>query len=139
MANILAPVCINLTLASGLNIYKGSSWSLPITVSNRENLADKPIDLTGLEGICTIKKNAGDDLAVAMPKVTITDAKNGKFLISLTAEETSNFIVDGKTWRDVSKFQYDVCFTDSASGDVYRSLMGEVEVSPSVTDSDDGV
>ena len=46
----LSPVEVNLTLCSGLAIYKGADWTVPITVSERVNLKDTPVDLTGLVG-----------------------------------------------------------------------------------------
>ena len=133
----LSPVEVNLTLCSGLAIYKGADWTVPITVSERVNLKDTPVDLTGLVGKCAIKCHAGDDSPIAMPRVEITDAKNGQFELYLPAEETIRFITEGDTWKDVSEYQYDVVFENTTNGETYRTLQGFIEVSPSVVDGND--
>ena len=133
----LSPVEVNMTLCSGLAIYKGADWRVPITVSERVNLKDTPVDLRGLVGKCAIKCHAGDDAPIAMPRVEITDAKNGQFELFLPAEETIRFITEGDTWKDVSEYQYDVVFENTTNGETYRTLQGFIEVSPSVVDGND--
>ena len=133
----LSPVEVNLTLCSGLAIYKGADWTVPVTVSERVNLKDTPVDLTGLVGKCAIKHSPNDDAPIAMPRVEITDAKNGQFELYLPASETIKFITDGDSWKDVSEYQYDVVFENTTNGETYRTLQGFIEVSPSVVDGND--
>lgn len=133
----LSPVEVNMTLCSGLAIYKGADWTVPITVSERVNLKDTPVDLTGLVGKCAIKHSPNDDVPIAMPTVRITDAVNGQFEIYLPASETIKFITDGDSWKDVSEYQYEVVFENTNTNETYRTLQGFVEVSPSVIDDND--
>lgn len=137
----LSPGNINFTLCNGLAIYVGADWSVPVQISERNisqgSITDTPVDLTGLTGRCAIKKYAGADQAVALPTVEITDPENGMILISLSAEDTSNIIVSGNTWKDTTTYVYDVYLDDGTTGESCRILMGNVEVSPSVTDSND--
>ena len=98
----ISPCTINLTLCSGLGIYQNADWLLPVRLTNRVNCVDTPIDLTGFHGECSIKKYAGDDEPLVMATVTVTDAIDGRFTISLTAEQTSMLITQGRTWKDVN-------------------------------------
>ena len=135
----LSPATLNCNLCNGLGIYAGAEWSLPVQVCERKvsegHIVDTPVDLTGLTGRASIKAYAGADQAVAIPTVEITDATDGRILISLTAEETSAIVVRGYTWKDVSVFQWD-CYLDDGN-ESYRILQGSIEVSPKVTDGDD--
>lgn len=141
MSQIITPATVNFLLCNGLAIYKGADWVVPVTVSDRNvtegKIVDTPIDLTGLTGRCAIKKRAGDDAAVAIPTVEITDPVQGQFLISLSAEETASLIVKGKDWRDVTEYTYDLYLDDASTGVSYRALQGIVEISPSVVDGND--
>ena len=136
MSQLITPCTLNLTLCSGLGIYQGAEWSLPIRLSERENAQDTPIDITGFEAVCTIKRYCGEDTPVASPTVEITDGSNGQFTLSLTAEETANILTQGRTYKEVGVFQYD-CYLIS-NGERFRVLQGNVEVSPTVTDLNDG-
>lgn len=131
----ITPATINFTLGNGLAIYQGATWNVDVRLFNRDNLEDTPLDLTDYIGKCSIKKCAGDDAAIAMPEVKILDAENGVFEIALTSEQTSKFICEGCTSRDVTTFVYDVYLMKG--GESYRAMMGNVEVSPSVYESDD--
>ena len=132
------PITLNLSFCSGLCIYQGADWQLPVRLSNRIQTVDTPIDLTGFVGECAIKQYCGDDEPIVMPTVTITNATNGEFTISLTAEQTSGMIAQGRTYKDVATFQYDVNLIKSATGETYRVMQGSVDVSPSCLDSNDG-
>jgi NaMN:DMB phosphoribosyltransferase len=137
----LSPASINFNICSGLAIYVGSEWKIPVTISQRDvvqgRVIETPVDLTGATGRCAIKKYAGADASIAIPTVEITDAQNGQILISLSAEETAAIIVQGNTWRDTLTAVYDVYLDDSETGESYRILMGTVDISPAVCDSND--
>lgn len=137
----LSPATVNFNLCNSLGIYKGAEWSVPVQICNREvasgSIQDNPVDITGLTGRCTIKNYAGQDQAVAIPDVEITDAEHGKILISLSAEATSLIPACGNTWRDVTVYQFDCYLDDVNTGESWRILQGSVEVSPCVTDNDD--
>lgn len=137
----LSPAVLNCTLCNNLAIFVGSTWTLPVTISERTvsegHITDTPIDLTGLTGRASIKKYAGADQPIAVPKVEITYPTEGQILISLTAEETAAIIVQGNSWRDVTTYEWDCYLDDPETGDSYRILQGSIEISPSCTDSDD--
>lgn len=132
------PSTLNLTICNGLGIYQNADWLLPVRLTNRVNCVDTPIDLTGFVGECSIKKYAGDDEPLVMATVTIVDAADGEFTISLTANQTAMLISQGRTWKDVNTCQYDCYMVNSSTGERYRVLQGDVEISPCVTDNNDG-
>lgn len=131
----ITPATINFTLGNGLAIYQGATWNVDVRLFNRDNLEDTPFDLTGFTGKCSIKKCAGDDAAIAMPEVKVINAEDGTFELSLAADQTAKFICNGCTSRDVATFVYDVYLMKGSES--YRAMMGNVEVSPSVYESDD--
>ena len=136
MSAKITPASKDFTLANGLAIYKGSEWAITISVAEQDCLERTPFDLTGYTGKCSIKEKAGDDVPLAEPVVTINDAVNGTFTISLSSDLTANIPTNGKTYNQVSKYQYDIYLIDGDSNS-YRALQGMVEVSPSVTEEDD--
>lgn len=136
MSAKISPANKDFTLGNGLAIYKGSEWTITVGVSEQDCLERTPFDLTGYTGKCSIKENAGDDVPLAEPIITITDATNGLFTMSLAGDLTANIPTRGKTFNQVSKYQYDVYLIDSDENS-YRALQGMVEVSPSVTEEDD--
>lgn len=137
----LAPAVLNCSLCSGLAVYVGSTWTLPVTISERTvsegHIIDVPVDLSGLSGRAAIKAWAGADQPIALPTVEITDPTQGQILISLTAEETAAIIVQGNTWRDVTTYEWDCYLDDAETGDSWRILQGSIDISPSCTDSND--
>lgn len=137
----LSPANVNFTLCNGLCIYQGADWAVPVSISERTvsegQITDTPVDLTGYTGSAAIKKYCGADQAIALPTVEITDAINGKILISLSAAETAALVVNGNTFRDVTTLVYDVYLTETETGEISRILMGNIDVSPAVLDGDD--
>lgn len=138
MSSLIVPCTLNCTLCSSLGIYQGAEWSLPIRLSERANGQDTPIDISDFDGICCIKKYCGEDTPVASPLVTITNGANGEFMLSLTAEETANILVSGRQYKEVGVFQYDCYLISRTTGERFRVLQGNVEVSPAVVDMNDG-
>lgn len=136
MSAKITPASKDFTLANGLAIYKGSEWAITISVAEQDCLERTPFDLTGYTGKCSIKEKAGDDVPLAEPIVTINEPINGIFTIALSSSLTENIPTNGKTFKDVSKYQYDIYLTD-ANDKSYRALQGIVEVSPCVTEEDD--
>lgn len=133
MSSYLPTASINFTLANGLGIYQGSEWSIPISITNRDESGEEtPVDLTGYTGKCSIKKEANFDLPILNPEVDIYNPTNGRLMLRLTSMETEISSITGKTYNDVTTLQYDV-FLDSSSGESSRILQGYVEISPSVT------
>lgn len=136
MSALITPANKDFTMSNGLAIYKGSEWEIKIGILEQECLERTPFNLTGYTGKCSIKEKAGDDVPLAEPVVTITDAVNGVFTINLSSTQTANIPTTGKAFNQVSKYQYDIYLTDS-NDNSYRALQGMVEVSPSVTEEDD--
>ena len=136
MPATITPAAKDFTMDNGLAIYKGSEWEITVSISEMANLVKTPFDLTGFTGKCSIKEKAGDDVPLAEPTVTIFDATNGSFKLYLGSELTANIPTTGKTFNQVSRYQYDVYLID-AEDNAYRALQGMVEVSPTVTEEDD--
>lgn len=133
MSSNLATATVNFTLANGLGIYQGASWSIPITITDRdEDGIETPINLTGYTGRCSIKEEANYDLPLLQPDVVMVSPENGQLTLELSDEDTELSQITGKTYDDVRVLQYDV-FLDTEEGDSMRILQGYVEVSPSVT------
>lgn len=137
MSNVISPCKVDFTRVNGLALYKNSFWMVPISVVNRTNLVDEPVDLSGYTGVCCIKKNVNDDTPVAMPEVTISQDEVGVFTISLDSALSANIITPGDSFCDVGEYYYQVDLIDTVSQESYRSLFGRLEVVPSVIDSDD--
>lgn len=138
MSQLIVPATLNCTLCSGLGIYQASEWNLPVRLTERVNGTVTPIDISNYTGECTIKKYCGDDLPIVSPSVEITDGANGEFLLSLTAEQTATILTHGRTYKEVGVFQYDCVLISNETGERFRVLQGNVEVSPAVTDLNDG-
>jgi len=136
--NRLMPANLNMTLQNGLGILQGADWYIATSIIQKdsETKEEYPFDLTGYTGKCTIKKNAGDKDAIVEPVVTITDAENGEFSITLSSDITATIPTTGKAFYDTSLYQYDVYFIDE-NENRFRALEGYVSVSPTVTDEDD--
>lgn len=135
--NVIQPCRVDFTPENGLCIYAGSSWVVPVTICQRENLKDEPMDITGYEGRASIKMSLSDATPLAEPEVEISDSETGLFTISLGSELTQNLPTPGKCFCDIAKLQYEVRLTDKESGEEYRALYGDVFCIPSAFDSDD--
>lgn len=137
----LSPAPLNMSICSGLAIYVGSEWKIPVTIEERNvsqgQITTTPVDISGCTGRCAIKLFPGADQPIAIPTVEITDGTQGQLLISLSAEETSQITASGSSWRDVITMNYDVYLDDSQTGESYRILMGSVDISPSCVDNND--
>lgn len=126
----LKPATINFTLGNGLAIYKGSNWCISVGVSED----DKPFDLSGYRGKCSIKKHTGDEVPILEPEIIIDEG--GMFTINLSSEDTSLIETTGTYHYDVTTYLYDVYFIDE-NNEYYRALQGIVDVSPTVTEEND--
>ena len=128
---VIYPANYNFKLADGNAILKGTDWYIEVVMADLENDIEKPINLTSYTGICQIREDANSETLLASPVVTILDPLGGSFSISLTEAETLAIPTTGKTYKDVSRYQYEVILKDDEGGD-YRALHGFVEVSPTV-------
>ena len=118
-------------IAGVLDIYieQGTTWSIDLTIQQSNG---QPMDLTGYTGRCQIRSSAISQTILASPAVTVTDAKNGKLTISLTADETAAIPVNGYSYSSVSQYVYDLELVDGM-GRVMRLLNGYARISPEVT------
>lgn len=137
MSAIIQPAQVDFCKCNGLAIYKGSFWSVPVVVASRTNLVDTPIDLTGYEGRCVIKRDLNDTNPIAEPSVEVSTEQTGLFTISLGSNLSQNIPTDGDTYCESSTYQYEVRLIDIESQEEYRALYGKIEVIPSAIDSDD--
>ena len=127
MPNVIEPCNCNFTKANGLAIYQNAVWNVPVTVWTRDNLEDTPYDLTGYTGRMDVKEKADYEEVLFSPDVIVED---NKFTLSLDSTKSANIIISGDTPKDTQTYVYTVDLTD-ASGNTYRALQGNVEVSPS--------
>lgn len=135
MPNRIQACELNLTRCNGLNIFCSSDWLLSYRISERENLQDTPIDLSGFHGLCNIKYSLQDDSPICQPSVDCDS--EGNVIVSMPASMTRNIVVPGKTYDDVLILQYEVLLVDDSTGEVFRSLWGTVECIGSTFDATD--
>lgn len=131
MATILNPATIDFTASEGNAILKGADWYIEISIENQEDDVTTPIDLTGFEGKCQIRESANSPKIIAPPTITIVNPTLGTFSLSLDDTVTKNIPTTGNTYKEKTRYQYDVIL--SKGTEVYRVLQGSVEVSPSIT------
>ena len=127
MPNIIEPCTCNFTRASGLAVYQNAVWTVPVTVWDRENLIDSPIDLAGYTGRMDVKERADYEEVLFSPEVQIS---GNKFTLFLDSDKSSNIIITGDDAKDVQTYVYTVDLTDP-DGNTYRAMQGNIEVSPS--------
>lgn len=128
MPNLIEPATVNFTRGNGLAISQNAQWIVPISVFNRDNLVDTPIDLTGYTGRMDVKERADYEEVLFSPEVQI----NGNtFTLFLDSEKSANIVIQGDNPVDTKTYVYTVDLKDS-DGNVYRALQGDIEVSPSV-------
>lgn len=135
MSNKISPVRFDCRQCNGLAIYRSAQWELAFTISERDNLTDTPLDLSGYTGKCQIKYSLTDDTPIA--ECSVDTYADGTVVIGLGAEYTKNIICPGKTFRDVLELQYECILIDNETDEVFRTLYGTVEVVPSAFDESD--
>lgn len=120
-----APAPYNIT------ICQGASYNLEVTYTDENNA---PIDLTGSTLRGQIRKSISDDTIQATFTITITDAVNGVFTVSLTPAQTEAIEIKAQkdTVRELEAFAYDI-ERELVGGEVDRIMQGEAFVSPQVT------
>jgi hypothetical protein len=135
MSNKIVPCKLSLTPQNGLCIYRSADWTLAFKISEREGLVDTPIDLSGYTARGAIKKFLTDE--TPMVEMSVDCDEEGNIVASLPAELTKNILVKGKNFCDTDTFQYEIQLVDTETGEVFRSLYGDVIVVGSVYDSND--
>lgn len=137
MSNIISPAQVNMTKCNGLALFLGSYWSVPVSVVNRENGVDTPVDLSGYTGTCAIKYRVDDDTPIWTPEVTISEDDHSMFIISLSSDQSLNFSYKAESFADIITLYYEVKLKDSISNEEYRAIYGDLEAVPAVIDNDD--
>lgn len=127
MPNVIEPCNCNFTKANGLAVYQNAVWSVPVTIWERTNLENTPIDLEGYSGRMDVKERADYEEILFSPDVTI---EGNKFTLSLDSVKSANIIIDGDNPKDTKTYVYTVDLTDP-DGNTFRAMQGEIEVSPS--------
>lgn len=133
--NKISPCRFDLTPQNGLCIYRSADWTLAFKISEREGLVDTPVDLSGYTARGAIKKFLTDE--TPMVDMDVVCDSEGNVIASLPAELTKNILVRGKNFCETDTFQYEIQLVDTETGEVFRSLFGDVIVVGSVYDSDD--
>jgi hypothetical protein len=104
-----------------ISIEQGSTWSLSLAVDSSAGI---DLNLTGYTFAAKLAKSHYDDNPVSVT-AALSNASEGKFLLSLTASQTS--LLDAAI-----EYIYDVEIT-SASGVVTRLIQGRATISAGVT------
>ena len=133
--NKISPCRLDLTPQNGLCIYRSSDWTLSYRISEREGLIDTPVDLSGYTARGAIKKFLTDE--TVMVDISVDCDEEGNVIASLPANLTKNILVRGKDFCDTDTFQYEIQLVNTETGEVFRSLFGDVIVVGSVYDSND--
>jgi hypothetical protein len=123
---MLKPAAVEFSVANGNAILQGSPWGAEITITEREDGVDTPVDISGMLGSCVIKNSAKSHEILAVPYFLIVDGPAGKFSLALTAEETAAITTPGKSHRETTRLYFE------AHLDEFRILHGIVEVVPSI-------
>ncbi len=117
-----------------MTIQQGSNLYLLLTLVDSTETAYNISDVTSVDA--KIRDNFGATSSVIQTlTAAVTDAANGKVLVSLTAAQTAALDVPAGTDDDVRSARigyWDIEFTNSA-GDIYRYLEGEAFLSREVT------
>jgi photosystem II stability/assembly factor-like uncharacterized protein len=123
---MLKPAAVEFSVANGNAILQGSPWGAEITITEREDGVDTPVDISGMLGSCVIKNSAKSPEILAVPYFLIVDGPAGKFSLALTAEETAAITTAGKNHRETTRLYFE------AHLDEFRILHGSIEVVPSI-------
>jgi len=90
-----------------------------------------PINLGGYTGSCVVRRSAQDTEVLATASVVVTDAINGRFIVTIDFADTAAIPVDGTSCYDKVQCVFDVYFSNGVSR--YRVVNGYAMVSPEVT------
>ncbi len=123
---MLKPAAVEFSVANRNAILQGSPWGAEITITEREDGIDTPVDISDMVGRCVIKESAKAREAIAEPALVVTNGPAGVFSLSLTAQETKAISTPGRSYRDTTRFYIE------ARLDEDRILNGIVEVVPSL-------
>lgn len=135
MPNIIQPCRFDITECSGLAIYRSSQWSLSFKISERNNLQDVPVDLSGYIGRAALKVSLTDETPIAEP--TVSTYADGTVVVGLGSALTKNILVPGKTYDDPCTLMYEVILHNTETNEDFRSLYGCIPVIGSVFDAND--
>lgn len=114
-----------------ITIEQGATFTMPVQISSGGLVSEggTPVNLTGCQVRMHIRKRITDtvplvNLSTLTSGITITNAAQGQFTVTLTDEATAAY-----TW---TSGVYDV-EVETAGGQVTRYLQGKVKVTKEVT------
>lgn len=101
---------------------RGDSFAIPVTMSNTSGDSPVPIDLSAATITSDIKLNVNSSTPTLSFTVTMTDAVNGQFTLSLAATDTATM---KPTLDDGSNvYYYDCQFDYSSDGSNVKTEFG---------------
>lgn len=113
-----------------LTIEQGATLSIPMIWQNEDGTA---VNLSGYTLAGKIRRKVTDPSALVSFTITVTNAANGAFTVSLTATQTGSLPISNN--QDLGKENlncvYDIEATTGST--VYRILEGLAIISPQVT------
>lgn len=112
---------LDIQIDQGATFAQGFQWQAGGT----------PINLGGYTGSCVIRRSAQDTEVLATASVVVTDAVNGRFMVTIDFADTAGIPTNGTSCYDKVQCVFDVYFTNGVSR--YRVINGYAMVSPEVT------
>lgn len=117
------------TTVRDFTINQGDDFRFQIVVKTSD---DKPINITGYEFKCRVRKSAEDEEVVISAKTSIVDGAKGIVEFHFKDEDTSQIDTDGDTYAETNEYTYDVLMR-TPDGEVTRLLNGMFYVSPGIS------
>ena len=113
-----------LQINRGEDLYKTFQWL--------QGDGETPVNLRGYSGQCQIRNGAFNQGLITEINVEIIEAEQGRFALKLSAEQTKKIPITGYDFSELETYAYDVYFL-APNGISYRTLNGQVKISPGVT------
>lgn len=116
-----------------IRIEQGADFSLPFQLKDPDG---NPVDITGCTITGSLRRSASDEEELAAFDCSVVDGSEGRGLAALTAETTSDLILDESISanRKITPAAFDIKIEFPApNGTIFRIIEGTAEISPEVT------
>ena len=122
----------NITPVYDLVLNQGEDSRIQLQISNQVDTTESPMNLDGYAFTCKVREKAEDREPILTAKCTILDKLHGLVEIYFKAPDTTQLLLDGSYYEEMSQYTYDV-FMQDGRGDEQRILCGSCFISPSVS------
>lgn len=117
------------TAVKDLTINQGDDFRFQLKIKNHDN---SPVNITGYQYQCKVRRTAEDDEVILAAEVEIIDATGGIVEFHFKDEDTSQIDTDGDTYATTNTYTYDV-LQKTPDGEATRLLNGALYVSPGIS------